>query len=225
MLYGTHNEGNGIVEPSRVPAIDLRQICGYIRLPFKAMQNLGSSARTLGAVMDLVDNKNRSTFASVKTIAKTAGLSPRTVERHLQHLIKSNCLLSKPPFKRRTATYTVTPGAWATRSKFAPLPNWWTDRGHATSFCYAVILGQLCMAEHVADEQNHDCTDEDILFEYYEHLLRLSYAKIAKQTGLGRSTVIEATKKLINRNLINREVGRFDEANIYQLFVPPEIVG
>lgn len=190
-----------------ISAIDLRDICGYFKLPFGAMQQIGHRARTLGAVLTFTNRKSRSTFASVQTIARVAGLPVRTVERHLRLLTYFGWLIKEAPNGRRTATYTITDDAWKLQitNKFAPLPRWWQDPRHGVTFTYAVILGQLCQAEHVAEQQEMELEDVDV---YFEHLCELSINDIVKRTGLARSVVITAIQTLEDEGYIRREFYR-----------------
>lgn len=183
-------------------AIWLRDTRGYLRLPHAAMRDVGSAARTLGAVMERSKKKSSETFASAGTIAETAQLPLRTVRKHLDKLIDRGWVESLGRQDgRRTLTLRIPDETWARATPFGALPRWWSSHGRpAAGMVFSVVLSKLCTMEHLLERE--DLEEEA---DHIRRMRRISFTELQTATGLHRETVSDALDTLWRLGHIRRE--------------------
>lgn len=176
----------------------LRDRDGYYRLPFAAMQEVGSAAITLGLVLDVIDEKAKTTFMSVQNLAECAAIPATTVKRHLARLCSAGWLDNQgrqpgrgSQRKRRTATYALTAKTRArAKAIFAAWPKWlasWSSWiSHTHSLVYAVLLSRACLVECIEEEGTGSG----------EERLPMTNTEIRQATGLSRNTIQYAIEVL-----------------------------
>jgi len=189
----------------------------WIKLPLAVMQDCGPAAQTLGGLLKVTDKE---TFIETATIADRARLPVATVRKHLVTLDARGWIHNRGRQEtrrgrlRRTATIALTAKARDNLKPYAPLP-WWaccSIKGYgklswAAKAVLSVVMGRLMSLKGAVEQQDgHGCDSEDVFGSIAnmgeEDRFRFSLDYLEKQTGLGRTAIVDAKCKLARMQIV-----------------------
>jgi len=196
----------------------------YIPLPLQAMQKLGRTAQTLGAIHRVAIGQQ--TFRQARVICDAGCIPLRTFRRDVARLHNARWIIDggrqvnlRTNRCRRTVTYMITDAAMACKKPFVPLPRWaanllansWQERA-----VFACIVGRHLMIERVELDMG-GIGSLDGRREY-------KIEQLMADTGLCRSAVLAAKKSLQHKHLIVVEKGSPLYGTGDELWVNPRCV-
>lgn len=184
----------------------------FIRLPRKAVLEVGPAAQTLGGLLMLTD---RETFCSLAKIASEARIPMETLRNHMPKLHEAGYveLLGREKTRsgraRRTVTIRITKKAKDESRDYFPL-LWWSAAMLRNSWSSRLLWAFVVKSALGLRKAAKAATDDDVgdLAEHVENLggddrFQFSLNNIGRETGLTRETIISAKRNLWRQKIID----------------------
>jgi len=187
-------------QPRRWTAFDARRSAGFLAIPLEAIRQHGQAAQTLAGLIDVLRRDGRYTFRRQSEIAKAAGVSVRTLRRHLDKLIAAGLVRSK-------ATPTTTLYKLAVDESqlmaagFVPVPRYVLSR----PWCERILYGWIVYRAELSGDGS-TCWD--------------GLGAIGKALGADRRVLWRAVDGLVAAGLMARDANLEGERGLFTLLVP-----
>lgn len=192
----------------------------WFKLPHAVMRDVDSATLTFAGMLKIT---NKATYVRAEKIADAARIKLCTTRKHLKKLQDRGWIENggRAGF-RRTATRRITKQAQQHLKPYGFLPWWatWTMKWPEQAVL-SLVMSRLCKFKMVAVERcGADEDDPDsVLYTICEYLddhsrWEFSVADIMRDTGLSKTSVIKAKRRLAKMRIVEWRYKRDDSGGM-----------